>query len=337
LAGRGLSTSDYVELTRVAARCAEQVARGEWEEAGRMISLFLTLSDFKLPGADFYYPQIVKGVCELQAGSFEDAERTFARATLHPLRDENSFGGLGQAYFYQGRYAEALASFQKSRELRRDDRCIEFNLEAARLYADARGDAAVSGDFALAELSPGDRAKVEKLQGIALLRQGRCREAAELFSALAERKQLDNASVIYYHRALAACGRTREAISLLSREAAARGDDNIHHHLADAYLQAGMVYAALLVYEEELSRPGRPRKYVVEHARILKALGGRNRARVRELCERVLDPTNFGGGPKTAEDFYYAGFANYLLGNHARARYDYERSGELYEYYDRFD
>jgi Flp pilus assembly protein TadD len=74
--------------------------------------LFLTLSAFKLPGVSFYYPQIIKGVCELQAGHFETAERTFAQATEHPLHDENSFSGLGHAYFYQHRCDEAIAAFR---------------------------------------------------------------------------------------------------------------------------------------------------------------------------------------------------------------------------------
>lgn len=30
------------------------------------------------------------------------------------------------------------------------------------------------------------------------------------------------------------------------------------------------------------------------------------------------------------------GFANYLLGNHELARYDYERSGRLFSYYNEF-
>lgn len=336
MAGQRLSTADYMELMDVVVGCAEKVTLNAWEEAGRLISLFLTLSAFKLPGVSLYYPQIVKGVCELQAGSFEAAEQTFAQATQHPAGDENAFGGLGQAYFYQGRYAEALVAFRKSFELKPTDKGTRFNLEAARLHAGAPDGAAnAASDLECTQLSPGDRVKVNKLKGIALLRQGKCREATEVFGRMAERQELDAAAVIYYYRALESCGRRGEALRLLRREAGRRDDINIHHHLADAYLKADMVYEALCVYEDKLSRPGCPRKYLVEHARILKAIGGaENRAKVVDICSEVLGRAD---APLTAEDFYYAGFANYLLGDYSRARYDYERSGRFYGYYDQFE
>jgi hypothetical protein len=50
-----------------------------------------------------------------------------------------------------------------------------------------------------------------------------------------------------------------------------------------------------------------------------------------KVCEKVLDPKNSGDLPLSAEDFYYMGFANYLLGNAKLARYDYERSGRLFK------
>jgi tetratricopeptide (TPR) repeat protein len=219
------------------------------------------------------------------------------------------------------------------------DESIKFNIETTLLHAGGSDSAvAAADDMARAELTPGDQARVDKLKGIALLRQGRYREAVGIFARIADRGQLDAAAVIYYYRALRSCGRTDEALSLLRREAMLRDDANIYHHLADAYLKAEMIYEALGVYENALSRPGCPRKYMVDHARILKILGGAaNRAKVRELCNKVLDPAGFSAAPLTAEDFYYSGFANYLLGDHPRARYDYERSGKLYEYYDQFD
>lgn len=339
MSNQKFSMADYVELMGLVRSCGEKVTRNEWEEAGKLISLFLLMSDWKMPGASFYYPQIVKGVCELQAGSFGAAEQTFAQTTRHPLCDENSFGGLGQACFYQGRYAEALTAFQKSLELQPADQATRFNLETALLHAgspDGAGTAA--GEMALADLKPGDRVKVDKLKAIALLQQGRSREAAELFGRMADRGQLDAAAVIYYYYALSSCGRRNEALSLLKREARLRGDSNIYHHLADAYLNEGMLYEALDVYQSVLAHPGCPRKHLIGYARILKVLGGSvNMAQVSKLCGKVLDPAAFDGAPLTAEDWYYSGFANYLLGDHARARYDYDRSGALYAYYDCFD
>jgi tetratricopeptide (TPR) repeat protein len=334
-----VTPAEYVDLMNIIIGCAEKVTQNEWEEAGRLISLFLTLSVFKVPGVQFYYPQIIRGVCELQAGHFETAERAFAQATEHPLHDENSFGGLGHAYFYQHRYSDALAAFRKALELQPSDKSIKFNIVGALLHAGASvGGVTLPDILDRMELSSEDRVKFDKMEGIALLEQGEYENAIKVFERMANRAQLDAASAIYYSRALEACGRVDEATDILRREATLQDDLNLYHHLADAYLKADMILEGLYVYEDILCRPGCcTRKYLVEYARILKAVDGlMNRMKMQEVCGRVLDPKNFDDSPPTAEDFYYMGFANYLLGNHELAHYDYQRSGRLFEYYDMF-
>jgi tetratricopeptide (TPR) repeat protein len=340
MSSRKAGTAEYVGLMEIMIGCAEKVARHEWEEAEKLVSLFLTLSAFKMPGARFYYPQIIKGVCELQSGRFEAAAQTFAAAAGHPLRDENSYGGLGHAYFYQRRYDEALAAFEKALELGPTDKTIEFNIVGALLHAGSRGGSVPLPEAADgAGLAPEDLVKIMKMRGIAHLRRGECRRAVAVFEALSRRAPLDAAAAIYYASALEACGREGDALALLLREAGRLDDPNLYHHLADAYLRAGMIREASGVYEGRLCNPATgSRQYYVEYARILKALGGpANETRMRKICELVLDPQAFGAAPPSAQDFYYAGFANYLLGNHDLARYDYERSGRLFQYYSHFD
>lgn len=334
-----VTPAEYVDLMNIIIGSAEKVAQNQWEEAGRLISLFLTLAAFKLPGVRFYYPQIIKGVCELQAGRFETAERTFAQATEHPMHDENSFGGLGHAYFYQHRYDEALAAFRKALDLQPADKSIEFNIMGALLHAAAHvGGVNLPDTLDRAELPPEDRIKVDKMKGIALIGRGEYEDAVEVFELIANRAQLDAASAIYYARALEACGRVNDAIALLRSEATRQDDLNLYHHLADAYLRVGIIREGLRVYKDRLCRPGcRTRQYLVEYARILNAVDGvMNGVKMREVCGQVLDQKIFGDSPPTAEDFYYMGFANYLLGNHELARYDYERSGRLFKYYNKF-
>lgn len=334
-----VTPAEYVDLMNIITDCAEKVAQNKWEEAGKLISLFLTLTDVKVPGVSFYYPQIIKGVCELQAGNFESAKRTFAQATEHPLRDENSFGGLGHAYFYQHRYDEAIAAFRKALDLQPADKSIEFNIVGALLHAVTPvGEVTLPNTLDLAELSPENRVKFEKMKGIALIVRGEYEDAVEVFSLMASRAPLDAASAIYYCRALEACGQLNAAIAILRREAERQDDLNLYHHLADAYLRAGMSRESLHVYEDRLCRHGCwTRQYLVDYARILNAIGGvRNRVKMLEVCQKVLDPKNFCASLPTAEDFYYMGFANYLLGNHELAHYDYERSGRIFEYYDEF-
>lgn len=333
-----VAPAEYKDLMDIIIGCAERITRDEWDEAERLISLFLALSAVKLPGVSFYYPQIMKGVCELQAGRFEAAERTFAQATEHPQRDENSFGGLGQAYFYQKRYDEALVASRKALELQPADKSIEFNIMGVLLHADSvTGGACLPDNLDGAVLTAEDRIKVDKMKGIAHIGRGEYEDAIKVFELIEGRAQLDVASVIYYSRALEACGHREAAMALLRREASRQGNLNLYHHLADKYLKAGRINEGLRVYQNQLCGPGcRTRKYLVEYAYVLYAVGGvTNVVRAREACEQVLDSENFGASPLTTEDFYYTGFANYLLGNHERARYDYERSGGLLEYYDR--
>lgn len=339
MSGQKMTPADYVDLMNIIIGCAEKVAEGAWEDAGGLIALFLTLSAYKAPGTRFYYPHIIKGVCELQSGHFEAAERTFAQAAEHPLRDENSFGGLGHAYFYQRRYDEALAAFRKALELRPADKSIQFNIVGTLLHANAPASApGLLDTFARAELSPEELVKVNKMKGIAHIERGEYEEAVKIFESIDGRAQLDDAAAIYYARALESCGRALEAIALLRREATRLDDLNLYHHLAAAYLKAGMIREGLRVYEDRLCRPGcRTRQYLVEHARVLRTVGGiMNLEKMREVCRQVLDPKSCGDSPLAAQDFYYMGFANYLLGNYPLARYDYERSGRLFQYYDSF-
>jgi tetratricopeptide (TPR) repeat protein len=334
-----LTPAKYVDLMNIIISCAEKVAQNEWEDAEGLVSLFLTLSAFKLPGVRFYYPQIIKGVCELQVGHFETAERIFAQATEHPLRDENSFGGLGHAYFYQGRYDEALTAFRKALELHPTDKYIEFNIVGTLLHAATPDDGVtVPNALTCTDLPPEDRVKVDKIKGIALIEQGKYEDAVKVFELIASHTRLDAASTIYYTRALVACGHIADALALLRREATRQDNLNLYHHLADAYLKAGMIREGLRVYKDKLCRPdGQTRQYLVEYARILNVVGGfTNMVKMRQVCEQVLDTKTFDDAPPTAEDFYYMGFANYLLGNHKLARYDYERSSRLFKYYDKF-
>jgi tetratricopeptide (TPR) repeat protein len=336
-----LSNAAYSKRMRMMNRCAEKVFNEDWAEAKRLVTLFLDLCGDEDPEIEFYYPQIVKGVCELQLEEFSEAEKTFLQATKHPTRDENSFGGLGHAYLCQHRYDEALAAFQQALELHPEDIDIEFNILGTLVErGETIKDESILGRFDMNELSPGDYAKVMKMTGIISLQRGKYEAAIENFKLMDESGLLDAASVIYYCRALAGSGRFNEGIKLLQSEAARLNDINLYHHLADACCNAGRKEEALEVYESKLCQPENcTRKYLIEYARILNASGNSNdKEKMRKACSQVLDQAYFRNATLTKEDFYYMGFANYLLGNHERARYDYERSSRRFiKYYDELD
>lgn len=334
-----LSNDKYLELMRILSRCAGKVLREEWGEALEEIMLFKLFSDSKAsrPEDRFYYPQIIKGVCELQLRDYGEAEKTFLAATRHPRRDESALAGLGHTYYGQRRYPEALGVFQEAFRLNPAERDIEFNILGTLLEAgEQAGDGAVLQHYDTLEMSPQDRFKVNKIKGILLYRQHKYREAAAVFGAMRV-EDMDDACADYYSSALEECGRKREAIAVLRAVAARLEDTNLYHLLARAYLRMGEIDSCLRVYEEKLSQPAhRTRQFLIEHARVLKAFGtAADGKRVRELCEAVLSSNCFPNTEMKGEEFFYTGFANYLLGRLERARDHFEwSSGFCDKFYD---
>ncbi len=336
-----LSNAAYSERIQIMNCCAERVLNGEWAEAKRLVSLFLALCSYENPERQFYYPQIIKGVCELQLEEFSDAEQTFLQATTHPVHDENSFGGLGHTYFCQQRYDEALLAYRKALELHPEDKDIEFNILSVLIHKGKLiKDETLLDHFDLSGLVLEDYTKVVKVRGIINLQMGKYEAALNNFKSMADKGLLDAASTIYYYRTLEVSGQVNEAIELLRSEAGRLDDINLYHHLADVYWKAGRIDEALEVYRSKLCRPeNRTRQYLIDYARILNKVGdSKVKKKVRKVCKQVLDRTNFSNATLTNKDFYYMGFANYLLGNYERAQYDYERSsGYFSKYYDELE
>jgi tetratricopeptide (TPR) repeat protein len=172
------------------------------------------------------------------------------------------------------------------------------------------------------------------LKGIFLLHQGRAEAALGVFESLYAQQVADPVAAAYRAMALERLGRIREAIVLLRQETRRFDDTNLHHRLADLLLKAGEVSAALAIYREKLCAPERrKRQYLIEYARVLVTTrrDPENRV-VPELCKTALSRASM-GYPQTNEDFFYDGFANYMIGRHERARYDFERSSGFCEFY----
>lgn len=349
-----LTNSNFIQLMRIMNRCAEKVVNGEWPQAWELVSTFLNLSAFLNPDAQLQYPFIIRGVCELQLRKFADATQTFLQVTRQMAGHDPkarrpfsglAFAGLGHAYFLQQQYSQALDAFKQALTLIPDDKDIRFNFLGTLLQTDDQllGEELLE-QFDALPLPAKERLKIAKVRGLVYYKKGQYLAAIRVFESIGYHL-LDEASAIYLSQALGHCGREDEAIEVIA-SAAARLDDNclvpnpgtnLYHHLVYAYLEAGYVDECLSIYETTLCRPERwTRQYLVEYARILGADGvRRNAARVHEACTKVLDPNHFPHTDLKGEDFFYMGFANFLLGRHQLARYDYERSaGFCDKYYD---
>ncbi|MCU1264759.1 MAG: hypothetical protein JWM21_1077 [Acidobacteria bacterium] len=332
-----LSNDKFFELMRIMNRCAEKVLREEWKGALDDITLFKLFSDSmaREPEHRFYYPQIIKGVCELQLQDYSRAEKTFLEASIHPLRDENAFAGLGHTYYARRLYSEAITAFQTALSLNPADRDIEFNILGTLLDSGEQVfDVAMLDHYDNLELSAAERFKVNKVKGIVLCRSNKYLEATKVFGSM-NPEEMDDACVDYYSSALEHCGQKRKALAILKSGAARLDDTNLYHLLARAYLRHGEVEKAAQLYETLCVPQRRSRQYLIEYARLLKAFeSSNNEKKIGELCKVVLSVRDF-SECLTLEDFFYMGFANYLMGKDERARYDFERSsGFSDKYYD---
>jgi tetratricopeptide (TPR) repeat protein len=329
----------FNELMVLIKEFGHKFAAGDWLEADALISYFLMVCGYKALEPPPYYPRIIKGVCELQLGRFVEAEASFLEASRHPAADENSYGGLGQVYLRQRRFPQALAAFEKAREICPEGLDLEarFNILATQIeMGEPAGDEQFLDRFNMNELLPDDRLRLINLRGVLYFRKGRYQAAVDVFQSAYAQKLADATTAAYLAMALRELGCPQEAIRLLRTEAERLKDINLYHHLADLCLTCGRIDEALRVYERELCEPPhRTRQYMMEYARVLNSLDQRRYgALARRICGTVLDGDHF-DIPKTGEDFYYDGFANYLLGNNERARYDYERSRGFFDkYYD---
>lgn len=325
----------YGELMLIVDDFTRKFAAGDWLESERLISYFQMMAQYKLPNLKMYYPEIIKGVCELQMGRFRDAEETFLQATRHSRPDENAFGGLGQVYFRQHRYEEALAAYQRARKMcpKGKDLEVRVNILATQVQMGLKvDDPAVLDEVDWDNQAPDDWVNMMNLKGILRFKKGDYEPAVQVFEEMRRRGLYDATSAVYHCLALKEERRYEEAIDILRTEAERSEDPSLYHHLADLCVSRGRMSEALDIYRNKLCRNQTTRPYMVEYARVLKTMG--DRKAFKEICEKVLR-RDFFKPPSTSEDFYYDGFANYLLGRHDRARYDYERSAGFFEtYYD---
>lgn len=98
-------------------------------------------------------------------------------------------------------------------------------------------------------------------------------------------------------------------------------------YLAEHYIVTGEYGRSAGIYEKELAGHFSDLRVAVYYALALYKAGN---TRYREVCRKVLERLPIG-----YPEYYWSGFAHYLLGEVTYARHDYERSNRFGEYYDR--
>jgi len=161
------------------------------------------------------------------------------------------------------------------------------------------------------------------------------RNAHSLYAEEIKEKNLPNAVTVYYYyhtcRFLGQSNPEQILKNAIERfEAESPGEKlQLLDFLADHYLTEGEFYDCISIYENHLLDQEPSRRMLINYTRALKQTGNQ---KFSSVCFRILNPDET-GYPETPEDYYWNGFANYLLGNFDRAKYDYERSNNFDKYY----
>jgi tetratricopeptide (TPR) repeat protein len=167
------------------------------------------------------------------------------------------------------------------------------------------------------------------LRGIAFYDQGAYQDAERILNEVWTRIENgrrvgDDLTAIYLAETLKKLERFSEASTVLRKAADSFQSGNLHHHLATLLYEQGQVPEAFQIFDI-LRRPQfRTRIYAIGYARRL--LREHRTNLMHEVCRDVVSPDLY-GIPRTAEDFWHCGFAQFLLGNLELSEYDRVRGG----------
>jgi tetratricopeptide (TPR) repeat protein len=322
-----LSIADQEDLEELVASCERELGmpRPDWQWIADRLSEFLSRSERKHLGINWLYPRILLGLCQLETGpqSYENAIRTLESTTAVFPTVSMAWAALGIAHLVSERPKEAILALQRARELCPPDADweIRFNLLTAAAMEN-------SGFSDIEELLVGvnldavpidDWVTIHNLLGVYYVNKGDMQKAVEVLTKVRSR-EVDGVSAgdattsLYLHWALKAKKDLVSAAVILEEDGRKLKSANLLHHLARFYMECGLFKQAEIVFLELCAPPNRTRKYVIAYARFLKHLG-----RLEEL--KTTSSSIIGSDPLLAtsqrdeEEFFYMGFAHYLLGN----------------------
>jgi tetratricopeptide (TPR) repeat protein len=312
-----------------------------FKEALGLISFFLTAIRYNRPSKRFFYSWIVKALCELETGKLTQAEESIRAAAEEKSDDPIVHGALGHLYIRRGDFTsarefltKALAHCGSSDNLYGRFHYLYLLIEIGEMPD--RGDRKLIFD---ADISSWPRDTVPTLCNAQEILRFRCKEyrkGLDVFEEMRRKEIHDTTSIVYAHLCMKELGEHAEAQALLTsaiRESKTNlklNASDLQYQLAEFNLFINEPRKAVAIYEKYLLGPEvKTRRLIVRYARILLNMGDENRMRIE--CGKMIN--GMFPNPQTFEDFYYDGFAYFLLGNAERAHYDYERSRRFGPYY----
>ena len=305
---------------------------GDYRFAEKAMDYFTSTCEYEFPQKSFYYPYIVKGVCLMARGEWIEAQEIFRSLLNHEKIDENVFGGLGYIKQQQGCYKEASCYYHEALRIDPHDAAAASGVLINNVLCGNFG--AINNLLAILEegekLVPEDQIRSDKIKAYALASLGRSREAMAIWNRLIEKDYVKPEDIINLSKVLIDIGKVGESVQLLEHFTARFTDSfELLHNLASLYWITGAQDKAIERFEAIARENPDNRQYCFDVIFCLWKTDSAERARA--FARQLLNS----GLPETIEDFYRSGFANWVLGNDDRAKYDFERSGKPEtEFYD---
>ena len=335
------AASSHIQLMVILGQFNQHFKHENWQQAYFLISYFISTCQYLISDIEIFYPLIVKAVCERHLNKLYAAEKSYLQADKVRPNNENVLGGLGGVYRQMGDLQRAKKMLERALiecppGMNSDEK---INLTIVLIELNEKIPAELISFFL--NLNPQeykqDSFKILNTQGILYYLQKNFDRSDQIFKELENDGSADTATVSYHYLCKKEFDPNQEILNYLFKMiklADKTGKINktrIYLYIADTYLEMGETGKALKIYENNLLNSVNVDRYIlIRYARIQNHL--MNSTEVQKICHRILSEYFF-PPPKTHSDFYYDGFAQYLLGNEERAKYDFERSNNFDQYY----
>ncbi len=329
--------ADYILLDDLMQQFSKDVSgeRPEWKKALTRIGFAIDMIETHGLQREFYFPPIMRGLCEYELGRYDEAAETFTTATRHSRADVHAYAGLALIAWRNQDYASALRHLHSAERHSSGAMPweLQFNIVCAALASE---EPVVFNDDLLkvdsSRLTPEDRIKYETLVGVYYCKTGRYQDAKTRLSGVVRRSQddpslADESAIIWLAECMVKLSEYRQAIRLLVSEGKLRVSGELYYRAARISVDhLGDISGACRLYESIYNDPHLiSLKYALEYARTLAASG---RAEHKAVCNRVLALARAKSG-LNAEEHFYVGFAYYLLGNRALAEYEHDQGRQF--------
>ena len=327
----------YSRLMNIAGEFQLTYQSGDYSNALLRINYLIATCEYEYSDKKFYYPYIVRAVCLISLGNLFEANQTLQELLNHHMIDENVYGALGYIKQQNGNFKEAYFLYKEALHRDPDDPAAQAGVLINALKSGISVDVKQfcnNIDENIIE-NKEDRIKIMALKATALASSGYPMEAVELFKLIISKNIVEASVIINYANTLIDLNKHSEAVTLLEKFYDQNNNDAKYLHTLASLCFALHDFSKSKKYFIELvAKNSANRQYRIDAAQVFLKTGDRDKA--KEIVKSIFNRNVFKYA-STENDFFYDGFANYLLENYERAEYDFERSGfDKSKYYNNF-